>query len=99
MTALVDEILTELRMMLTDVIGEDYLLDVEITPDTLFNDDLGIESVEFVQLSVLLQERYGESVDFVAFMSDLDVEEIMALTVGRLVDFISESVGAGVADG
>lgn len=86
-------------MMLTDVIGEDYLLDVEITPDTLFNDDLGIESVEFVQLSVLLQERYGESVDFVAFMSDLDVEEIMALTVGRLVDFISESVGAGVADG
>jgi acyl carrier protein len=52
-----------------------------------------------VQLSVLLQERYGESVDFVAFMSDLDVEEIMALAVGRLVDFIAASIGAGVADG
>jgi acyl carrier protein len=91
-------ILAELRTMLTDVIGEDYLLDVEISPATMFNDDLGIESVEFVQLSVMLQERYGTRVDFVSFIADLGIEEIMSLTVGQLVDFIGSCLEVGVSE-
>jgi acyl carrier protein len=94
-TGTADEILAALRAMLTEVIGEDYLLDLDISPETSFNDDLGIESVEFVQLSVMLQERYGDHIDFVSFMADLGVEEIMNLTVGQLVSYIEAGVSHG----
>lgn len=80
--------------MVTEVIGEDFLLDEEITPDTSFNDDLALESIEFVELSEKLQEHYGERVNMVAFIADMDVDGIMAITVGQLVDYIEAQLAA-----
>lgn len=80
--------------MVTEVIGEDFLLDEEITPDTSFNDDLALESIEFVELSEKLQEHYGERVNMVAFIADMDVDGIMAITVGQLVGYIEAQLAA-----
>jgi acyl carrier protein len=88
-----DEVLAEVRSLLVDVIGDDFLLDTEIELDTSFNEDLELESIEFVALSERLLERYGSQVDFVAWMAEMDLDEIIALTVGELVDFIVTSVG------
>ena len=88
-----EEVLAEVRTLLVDVIGDDFLLDTEIELDTSFNEDLELESIEFVALSERLLERYGAQVDFVAWMAEMDLDEIIALTVGELVDFIVTSVG------
>jgi len=88
------EILTTVTALLDQVIGEEYELDVDITMETSFADDVELESIEFVKLSELLQQRYGDRVDFVGWFSGLDVEQIISLTVGELVAFIYGEVGS-----
>jgi acyl carrier protein len=56
---------------------------------TSFSDDIEIESIEFVALGERLQETYGERVDLVAWFGDLDVDQIIGLTVGELVEFVA----------
>jgi acyl carrier protein len=82
------DVLDEVVRMIGEVVGEDVLLGMTVTPDTTFSDDLGLESIEFVALADRLRERYGDRVDLVAFLGDMDIDEIMAMTVGRLVDHI-----------
>jgi len=89
MSAPFGTVLAELTGMLVEVIGEDFLMDVEVSSETTFNEDLALESIEFVALAEKLQERYGEQVDFPAFLAGLDIEEIMALTVGELVTYVT----------
>lgn len=81
-------VLGEVVAMLVDVVGEDFLLDVEVGPETTFNDDLALESIEFVALAEKLQLRYGGRVDFAAFIAGMDLDEIMRMTVGDLVRHI-----------
>jgi acyl carrier protein len=90
-----DKILEEVVAILVEVIGEDFLLDVEVTSETSFNDDLAVESIEFVALAEKLRERYGDKVDFVAFVGQLELEEIVTMTVGRLVTHIHECLRGG----
>jgi acyl carrier protein len=91
-------VLEEVRDLLVDVIGEEYLLDVEVSPATSFHDDLEIESIEFVALAEKLLERYGEQVDFVGWLAEKELDEILAMTVGDLVDYIvSSTSGAGTS--
>ncbi|MET9630623.1 phosphopantetheine-binding protein [Lentzea sp. NPDC006480] len=85
-----DEVLEQVAKMITEVVGPDFLLGVEITHDTTFSDDLGLESIEFVALADKLNAHYG--VDLVAFLADMDIDEIMAMSVGRLVDHITARV-------
>jgi acyl carrier protein len=97
-TASGDPVLDEVVVILAEVIGDDFLLDVEVTPSTSFNEDLAMESIEFVALAERLQDRYGGDVDFVAFVGEMNIDQIMAMTVGQLVDYIRRCVGdaAGV---
>ncbi|MGH8896257.1 MAG: acyl carrier protein, partial [Egibacteraceae bacterium] len=46
------------------------------------------ESVDLVALAGHLQARYGDRVNFAEFLADLDLDEIIELTVGRLVDYV-----------
>mgnify|MGYP003604589648 CR=1 FL=1 len=88
--------------MLTEVIGEDELLMVdEVTMDTSFNDDLELESIEFVALAEELTERYGEQVDFVGWLADLELDALVTMTVGQLVEFVAGCLDApaGSSDG
>lgn len=82
-------VLVAVTEMLTEVIGEDELLMVdEVTMGTSFNDDLELESIEFVALAEKLQAHYGRSVDFAGWLSSMELDRIIALSVGELVEFI-----------
>ena len=85
---MMSSVLDEIVGILAEVLGDDFLLDSEITPDTSFSDDLALESIEFVELSEKLQEHYGERVNLVAFIADMDIDDIMAITVGQLVGYV-----------
>jgi acyl carrier protein len=89
-----DPVLDEVVAILIEVVGEDFLLDVEISRDTTFSEDLALESIEFVALAEKLQERYGGRVDFAAFVADMDITEIMTMKVGTLVAYIEERTTA-----
>ena len=83
------QVLEAVTEMLRVVIGDDELLVDKVTMDTSFNDDLELESIEFVALAERLQQRYGERVDFVTWISDLELDELIAMTVGELVRFVA----------
>jgi acyl carrier protein len=87
------EISAMLRLLLEDVGVED----AEIELGTRFHDDLELESIDLVALSGLLKEHYGEVVNFAEFIADLELEQIMAVTVGELVDFVVRSLDGAAA--
>lgn len=85
------QVLAELEVMLVEVIGDDLLLDGPLTMETSFDEDLQLESIEFVALSERLLETYGEQVDFVGWLAEMELDEIVALTVGQLVRFVARA--------
>lgn len=87
------EVLEAVRRIVVDVIGEDYVEEVGVDHDTSFHDDLDIESIEFVAIGEALQQRFGDRVDFPGWIAALEVEEIIEMTVGRLVDHIVAAHG------
>jgi acyl carrier protein len=84
------EILEVVAGELRNVIGEEWARDLTIAMDTSFANDLEVESIEIVALSERLHDRYGESIDLAGWLSSMDLDEIMRLTVGQLVDRIAE---------
>jgi acyl carrier protein len=83
------EVLGSVAGMIEEVIGEDWVRETPITMDTAFASDLEMESIELVALSEKLQERYGATIDFPTWLSSMDLDAIIGLTVGQLVDYIA----------
>jgi acyl carrier protein len=90
-------VLADIRAMLVTVLdgtgldGAD-VIGAEITMDTTFRDDLDLESIDLVALGGQLGERYGERVNFAEFVAELDLDAVIALTVGSLVDYVVTSL-------
>jgi acyl carrier protein len=85
-------VLATVTSLLSDVIGEEYALGLEIALDTTFGEDLELESIEFVTLADRLTATYGDQVDFVGFLSGKDVDQVISMTVGEVVAFILASL-------
>jgi len=83
-----ESVLATVTELIGEIIGEDYMADLEITMESMITEDLELESIEFVALAEKLRDRYGESVDFVDWVAGMELEQIILLTVGQLVEFI-----------
>ncbi|HZX36779.1 MAG TPA: phosphopantetheine-binding protein [Streptomyces sp.] len=92
-----EQILADITAMLVETVGDEFLLAEEVTLETTFNEDLALESIEFVALAELLQQRYGAAVDLIAFLAEKDMEEILAMTVGDLVSHIAGTSASAAA--
>lgn len=90
-------ILDEITDMLVRVVGDELLVVGEITGATTFNDDLALESIEFVALAELLQQRYGTAVDLLGLLAEKDIDQILAMTVGELAVHIDRVTAADQA--
>ena len=82
------EILVVIAGFIREVIGEDAE-DIPIAMETSFADDLEIESIEIVALAEKIQERWGEELDFAGWLSSKELDEIIQLRVGDLVEYIA----------
>ncbi len=89
-----DPIVATISEILVEVIGDEFLLDVEVTMATTFSHDLELESIEFVAMAEKLQERYAGRVDFTAFLAGLEIDEILALSVGQLAGHVARALQA-----
>jgi acyl carrier protein len=85
-------VLATVTSLIGEVVGEDYAIDLDIQMDTSFQEDLELESIEFVALAEKLTEEYGDKVDFTGWLATLNVDEIIAMTVGQLVAYIAQSL-------
>jgi acyl carrier protein len=83
-----EQILAQVATILREVVGEEWVAEASIAMDTSFSQDLELESIEFVALAEKLRARYGAQVDFVGWLSEMELDEIIALRVGELVEFI-----------
>ena len=81
-------VLEEVRGILAEVLELSDVDDIEIEPDSLLTDDLGLESIDLVSIGAMLTERYGEKVNLAAFLAEKELDEVIRLTVGELVDFV-----------
>jgi acyl carrier protein len=88
-----EEVLGVVRGIIAEVIGDDYVAEIDIGMDTSFGDDLDVESIEFVAMGEALTAQYGDRVDFAGWIAAMDVDEIIGITVGRLVEHIVSSSG------
>jgi acyl carrier protein len=84
----------EVAGVVRDVVGEDFLLEQQITPGTSFSEDLALESIEFVELSERLQERFGPRANLATFIGGMDIDQIMDITVGELAAYIETQLAA-----
>ncbi|UMP03666.1 acyl carrier protein [Amycolatopsis sp. EV170708-02-1] len=85
-------VLADLTVMLRELLEEYGLNDAEIGRDTKFHDDLELESIDLVTLSGRLRDHYGDKVNFAEFIAERELDEIIALTVGELVDHVVVSL-------
>ena len=83
-----EDVLKGVAEMIREVIGEEWAEDVPIGMDTSFSKDLELESIEFVALAEKLKERYGKEVDFAGWLGGMELDQILALRVGQLVELI-----------
>ena len=75
-------ILEKLRSLIADQLGVDSS---NITMDTNFEEDLGVDSLDIVELSMALEEEFG--------IDELTEEETASIsTVGDLVRFLQNKV-------
>ncbi|MBW5485373.1 acyl carrier protein [Streptomyces bambusae] len=88
--------LAEITRMLVEIVGDEFLLADEVTMMTTFNEDLALESIEFVALAERLHERYGAEVDLMGFLAEKDMEAILAMSVGDLVAHIDRVTRAAL---
>lgn len=91
---LAGQVLEQVRDVLADVIGEDYVSELDVEMQTAFRADLDIESIEFVAMGEALREVYGDRIDFVEWLTTMELDDIIALTVGELVDHIVEKLSS-----
>jgi acyl carrier protein len=81
-------VLAEITDMIRLILDEYGLEETEITMDTKFHEDLDMESIDLVTLGGQLADRYGDRVNFAEFIANLDLDEIISLEIGRLVNYV-----------
>jgi acyl carrier protein len=83
--ALIREISTVIR----ESVAEDWIKDFAISADTSFNDDLELESIEFVTIATGLQQHFGAQIDLIGWLSTQAFDDLIALRVGNVAEFVS----------
>ena len=84
------QVLETVARLVREVIAEDWAEEVAITMDTSFSRDLELESIEFVALAERLREQYGTRVDLAGWLAGMDLDQIIGLRVGALVEHIAQ---------
>jgi acyl carrier protein len=89
MTELDPEVLSSIMALLNELKG-DWEYGGDIAPDTRFIADLGLESLEIVVLSTMIQQQYGR-LPFPEYFDEIGRRPIddRDVTVADLVGFVS----------
>ncbi|HEX4725515.1 MAG TPA: phosphopantetheine-binding protein [Pseudonocardiaceae bacterium] len=84
-----DELFATIAGLLLDVTGTPADRGARIAPESAIEGDLGLESMELVELGERMRAEFGDRVDLAAYVAGLDIDELIELRVADLVDYVA----------
>lgn len=84
------EIFDLMKQFITEVIGEEFVEEMDITMESSFTKDLEMDSIEIVSFSEKIKIHFGEQIDFTSWLSNMDLDELINLNLGTIVNYIEE---------
>lgn len=84
------EIFDLMKQFITEVIGEEFVEEMDITMESSFTKDLEMDSIEIVSFSEKIKIHFGEQIDFTGWLSNMDLDELINLNLGTIVNYIEE---------
>jgi acyl carrier protein len=90
--ALYASVRTTVEETIIDVVGRVYWEECQAGLDSTFAVDIELESMEVMEIAERLIDAYEGRVDFIPWFSDMELDDLIELTVGDVVDFVVDSV-------
>jgi acyl carrier protein len=75
---------------------EDWEYSAELTEKTGIFRDLGFESIDAVALGSEIEEHFGQTLPFAAFLTRAGEQQLEDITIGNLLDFLMANLDKGV---
>ncbi|WP_228409819.1 MULTISPECIES: acyl carrier protein [Chryseobacterium] len=85
-----EELFTLLKGFITEVIGEEFVEEMDITPDSSFTKDLEMDSIEIVSFSEKIKAHFGDQIDFTGWLSSMDLDQLINLDLRMIINYIYE---------
>jgi acyl carrier protein len=83
-----ESVFLQLKGMIARIIGDDVAEIVGIQKDSIFTKDLEMDSIQIVTLAEMIQEKYGQRIDFVTWLTKKSIFKLINLRVGDVVELI-----------
>lgn len=83
-----EELFTLLKGFITEVIGAEFVEEMDITPDSSFTKDLEMDSIEIVSFSEKIKAHFGDQIDFTGWLSSMDLDELIDLDLSMIINYI-----------
>lgn len=77
--------------LLSDVIGEEFFAEYDVSSESTLTGDLEMESMEIVELAEKIKNYYSGKIDLSEWMAKLSLEKLVALAVGDITGFIENA--------
>lgn len=88
-----EQVMEDVLMLLRKV-SDDWEYDGEITSETRFFADMGLQSLDVVVLGTAIQEHYGRTLPFMKLFAEVGQRSLPDIPVGEWVDFIYGELSA-----
>lgn len=85
-----EELFTLLKDFITEVIGEEFAQEMDISPSSSFTKDLEMDSIEIVAFSEKIKAHFGDQIDFTGWLSSMDLDELINLDLQMIINYIYE---------
>jgi acyl carrier protein len=85
-----DELFTLLKGFITEVIGAEFVEEMDITPESSFTKDLEMDSIEIVSFSEKIKTHFGDQIDFTGWLSSMDLDQLINLDLRMIINYIDE---------
>jgi acyl carrier protein len=83
-----EEIFAVLKVFITEVIGEEFVEDINISGESSFTRDLEMDSIEIVSFSEKVKAYFGENIDFTGWLSGMDLDQLINLKLDDIIKHI-----------
>ena len=85
-----EELFNLLKDFITEIIGEEFVEEMDITPQSSFTKDLEMDSIEIVSFSEKIKAHFGDQIDFTGWLSAMDLDELINLDLNKIINYIYE---------
>jgi len=94
---LFESVHTTVEGAIVGVVGRWYYDECQVGLESTFAEDIELESMEVMEIAENLIETYEGKVDFVTWFSAMELEDLVELTLGDVVEFIVKSIERSAA--